>query len=538
MQRWAHAVILASGWKRSGLGLLAGAVCALAMPPIYAFPALVVGMTLAVWLLDGSEPGRGRLSLRGWWSAFRIGWWFGFGYFLAGLWWLGAAFLVESDQFLWALPLGVIGLPAGLALFHGLGFMLARALWGSGARRVLALAVGLGGAEYLRGHVLSGFPWNAIGQAFGASLPTLQAASIFGLEALTLLAIAMSGTWATLGTGQTVFRRWLPPILGLVALVALGGFGVMRLKAHGGFAVQTGEGFVVPGVALRIIQPNVSQRDKNQPGAAEPTLRNYLELSDSATSPDAMGLANVTHLFWPESPFPFILADEPSALRLIGEALPPGTTLITGAVRLDHSATDGPRRFFNSLQVVGTDGVISDSYDKLHLVPFGEYLPFAEFLNRYGLRQFITTPGGFEPGAVRKTMKIAGLPIFLPLICYEVIFPNLERSGSESPQLLVNLTNDAWFGETFGPYQHLEQARMRAVETGLPLIRSANTGISAVIDPYGRSLKQLLLGQRGVIDSVLPVASEATIAVRYNLFLLPAVLIAFLLGCIFPAKVE
>jgi apolipoprotein N-acyltransferase len=538
MQGFAHAVILATGWKRSGLAFLAGLLSALAMPPLFIIPGMIAGLMLAVWLLDGTEAGRSRLSPRGWWSAFRIGWWFGFGYFLAGLWWLGAAFLVERDDFLWALPLGVIGLPAGLAFFSSIGFMLARMLWSNGARRVLALALAFGLAEFLRGHVLTGFPWNSPGQVFSASLPSLQSAALFGLEALTLLAVAIGAAFATLGTGRTWLARWTAPVLALAVTGGLLAYGMMRVDGSGGWRIVLDASNSVPDVKLRIMQPNISQREKNRPDAAASILKRYLELSDSATSPEVTGLADVTHLVWPESPFPFVLADEPEPLSLIGKALPAKTMLITGAVRLDQSGADGKQNFYNSMQVIGPDGVIVESYDKLHLVPFGEYLPFSDILSHLNLRQFITIPGGFTEGTLHKTIATAGsLPAFLPLICYEAIFPQMVQNQPQKPQLLINLTNDAWFGETFGPYQHFEQARMRSVETGLPLVRSANTGISAVIDPFGRVVAQMALGQSGLVDSPLPRAIATPLATYW--YPLPFVLVAalMLLGCIFRSRV-
>jgi apolipoprotein N-acyltransferase len=538
MQGFAHAVILATGWKRSGLAFLAGLLSALAMPPLFIVPGLIAGLMLSVWLLDGTEAGRSRLSPRSWWSAFRIGWWFGFGYFLAGLWWLGAAFLVERDDFLWALPLGVIGLPAGLAFFSAIGFMISRMLWSNGARRILALALGLGLSEFLRGHVLTGFPWNSPGQVFSASLPSLQSASIFGLEALTLIAIAIGASFAMLGTGRTRLGRWTAPVLALIVTGGLLAHGMMRLGSSGGMRIALDASNSVPDVKLRIMQPNISQREKNRPDAAGSILKKYLELSDSATSPDVTGLSDVTHLIWPESPFPFVLADEPEALSLIGEALPAKTMLITGAVRLDQSGADGKQKFYNSLQVIGPDGVITESYDKLHLVPFGEYLPFSDLLSHMNLRQFITTPGGFTEGTLHKTIATAGsLPAFIPLICYEAIFPQMVQNQAQKPQLLMNLTNDAWFGETFGPYQHLEQARMRSVETGLPLVRAANTGISAVIDPFGRVVAELKLGQSGLVDSRLPRAISPPLATYWYPMPLLLVALVMFIGCIFRPRV-
>jgi apolipoprotein N-acyltransferase len=528
MQRLAEQVMLAWGWPRRVIALAAGAVCALAMPPLNLFPALFVGLPVAVWLIDGAEPGGSRLSLRALLAAAAAGRWFGFGYFLAGLWWLGAAFIVDSDEFLWALPLGVLGLPAGLALFHALGFLVARLFWSSSPRRLFALALGLGGAEILRGHILTGFPWNSLGQAFGASLPSLQIASVVGLHGLTILAVLLAATPATLGSGRSIAGRFLAPLLAIAVLAGVVGYGMVRLATQVPDAAEA----YVPGVALRIVQPNVSQREKNRPGAAEPILKEYLALSDRAVSPERPGLKAVTHLFWPESPFSYVLGDTPEALRLIGDALPDNVHLITGAVRRDPSSAADAPAYFNALQAVDGLGVITQSYDKVRLVPFGEYLPLEGLLRRIGVRQFITTPGGFQAGTRQTLMDVPGLPSFLPLICYEAIFSGQGYGKSQRPQLAVNATNDAWFGRTFGPYQHFEQARMRAVELGIPLIRTANTGISAVIDPFGRVIDELPLGEAGIIDAPLPKAGPVTPYVTYGWALPGALLILCLAGCI------
>jgi apolipoprotein N-acyltransferase len=527
VQRLAQRLILSWGWQRRLTALGAGAVTALAMPPLDIVPGMIIGLMLLVWLIDSVEPGGNRFALRSLWSAFGVGWWFGYGYFLAGLWWLGAAFVVDSDEFLWAMPLGVIGLPAALAVFHGFGVVVARLFWGPSIRRVLALGFGLGGAELLRGMLFTGFPWNSLGQVFDVSLPSLQAASVIGLEGLTLLAIVIGASFAALGTGRTAVRRFAPPLLSLALVAAIIAYGFDRLRQAPDPASPDA---LVPGVALRILQPNIPQREKNRPGSGEAILKGYLELSDKATSPTAPGLTAVSHLIWPESPFPFILSEEQAALAMIGEALPPNTTLITGAVRLDRSGNGNT--FYNALQVVGADGAILDSYDKLHLVPFGEYLPaFAdEFLRAIGLRQFVTTPGGFAPGGVERVLGIAGLPPALPLICYEAIFPKRFNRNLPQPEVTLNITNDAWFGVTPGPHQHFRQARLRTVENGLPLIRAANSGISAIVDPYGRVIAQLSIGERGVLDGGLP--KVASVTLRQTLGSLPiwALLIVFFLG--------
>ena len=508
MKGLAHRIILSSGPTRFLIAVAAGAAGALAMPPFGILPALAVALSVAVWLLDGAAEGGGRFSRGTLVAAAWIGWAFGFGYFVAGLWWLGSAFLVEPDQFALLMPLGVVGLPAGLALFPALGFVLARMLWSPGAARLFALAVGLGVSEWLRGNILTGFPWNEYGMALGTHLVFAQGASIVGLNGLTLVAILVCATPATLGTGRDARGCWLAPALGLACLAVLGAFGLWRLS---GPAVAT-----VAGVKLRIVQPNVPQDDKFRPENGAAIMNRYLALSDRATSPQRTGIADVTHLVWPESAFPFVLAREPAALAQIGRLLPTSAVLVTGAVRMAEPLPgEKGRRFYNAIQVVGHDGVIVDSSDKVHLVPFGEYLPLSGLLTSLGLRQFVNAPGGFEPGVRRKMLRVPGLPPVSPLVCYEAIFPGEVRPAEGEPGVLLNVTNDAWFGTTPGPWQHFAQARLRTVEEGLPLVRAANSGISAIVDPYGRITAQLPLGVEGVIDGDLPRAAPATPFTRW-----------------------
>jgi apolipoprotein N-acyltransferase len=505
----AHRVILSEGWTRYLIALGAGAIGALSMPPFGVFPALAVAMTLAVWLLDGAAHGLSRISWATTRSAAAIGWWFGFGYFVASLWWLGAAFLVEPDAFAWALPLGVLGLPAGLALFTALGFALARLIWSSGAARVLALAGGLGVSEWLRGVVLTGFPWNEFGMALAQNLYLAQIASVVGLYGLNLLAVAIAAAPATIATGVRPGERWGAPVAALAALAGLAAFGALRLSA--------GETALVPGVKLRIMQPNLPQDSKFRPENRDEIMRRYLTISDRATSPERSGVVDITHLIWPESAFPFVLARDQTALAQIAALLPPGAQLITGAVRAsDPLPGENTRRYFNAIQVIGDDGVVLDSADKVHLVPFGEYLPLSGLLSRLGLRQFVHVPGAFEPGTRLKALQVAGLPIVAPLICYEAIFPDAVIPEGERPGLLLNVTNDAWFGQTPGPHQHFAQARLRSIEQGLPLVRAANSGISAVIDPYGRIVGLLPLGVDGVLDTGLPSSIHETVYASYG----------------------
>ena len=497
--------MLAFGWRRALIAWLAGAASALALAPVNAWPILFVTFPVLVWLVDGSAAGR----WSGTWQAFGAGWCFGFGYFVAGLYWIGYAFLVDAKTFGWLLPIAVSGLPAYLALFTGLGLAAARLIWVRGPTRVLGLAVMLAGAEWLRGHLFSGFPWNAFGYALTQPLALAQSVSLIGVWGLTFLSIAIFATPAVLADDKADTphpRRAL--LLVAVMLAAFTGYGVARL------ATQPTE--YVQGVKLRIMQPNLQQDEKFNYAARTDVMARYLRLSDRATGPQSNGVHDVTHLIWPESAFPFFLTREPDALAQIVELLKPSTELITGAVRAAPDSSQGRVRAYNSVYVIDPDGSIRGIYDKVHLVPFGEYLPFQRLLERFGLRQLTKQVGGFLSGDRRRDMDLSRAPKMLPLICYEAIFPGAAVPRGERPGWLINVTNDGWFGISSGPYQHFQQARILAIAEGLPLVRAANTGISAVVDPLGRVVNSLPLGTEGILDSGLPAAIEPTLYVRFG----------------------
>jgi len=495
----AEGVILSSGWRRRMIALSAGAVGALALPPFSLFWAMAAPLTVAVWLLDGSHDlGDSRPRVGGLRAAFGAGWWMGFGYFLAGLWWLGAAFLVEADKFAWALPLGVLALPAGLALFPAFGFALARLLWSPGPARILALAFGLGLAEWARSLLFTGFPWNDIGMCLGGNLALAQIASIVGVHGLTFIAIAIFAAPATLWRFNASRFALGPAVVAVAALLLIAGFGEYRLTAPPSADVK--------GVILRLIQPNVSQGASFAPENKDAILRRYFALSERAAAPERGGAHAATHLIWPESAFPFILSRDAQALGDIADFLRDGAILITGAARIADFGGDEPR-YFNSIEILSSVGLSRERYDKQHLVPFGEYVPLESVLQSAGVTQFVRIPGGFSPGSGRRILHVSGLPDAMPLICYEAIFPTEIGdlfSRAARPRWMLNLTDDAWFGRTPGPYQHYAQARLRAIELGLPLVRVANSGISAVVDGFGRETSLTALGSEDVVDAKLP----------------------------------
>lgn len=479
-----------AGWRRTLTAMTAGACGALAMPPFGLWPVLAVSFPVLVLLLDGTT-GRPWARLR---AAAGIGWAFGFGYFLASLWWIGAAFLVEADQFAWLLPFAVLAMPAGLGLFTAFGAVLAKLLWSDGPLRLFAFAFAFTTAEWLRGHVLTGFPWNTFGYAFAQSLPLMQSAALIGAYGLTFFALLLLSTPVLALSGR---RRDLLGIAAAVVVVAAAaGWGAARLAA--------GPTRFVPGVNLRIMQPALPQDQKFNYGRREEIFAGYLQQSaqPSKTYPD--GLKDVTVLIWPESALPFIYEREPWAAEALAATLPANVTLVTGAVRYGAPPKGQHSPFFNSVRVIDHQGNVLRSTDKSHLVPFGEYLPFQDLLESLGIEQLTRVRGGFSSAGALRPLEVPGLPLAAPLVCYEIIFPGNVIPKGERPHLLLNLTNDAWFGSTPGPYQHFVQARLRAVEEGLPLVRAANTGISAIVDPMGRIVASGALEERVLVDGPLP----------------------------------
>jgi apolipoprotein N-acyltransferase len=510
----ALAIVLSWGWKRTALAFAAGALSVLAMAPFNAWPVLFLTFPIVVWLIDGAGAGR----LRGVPAAALSGFWFGLGYFVFGLYWIGYAFLVDASTFAWLLPFAVLGLPAYLALFTAFGFALARLIWTRDASRVIVLAISLTVGEWLRGHLLTGFPWNAFGYALSEPLALAQTASLVGLWGLTFLSVAIFASPAVLIDSRSRGRRpWIAPVAALLVLVAMGIFGAVRLSQEPTRAVAK--------VKLRIMQPNLQQDVKFNYAAKAEVMHKYLALSDRASGPQSTGVRDASILIWPESAFPFFLTREADAMAQIADLLPKGTVLITGSVRAPD-VPPGTRitRAYNSIYAIDHDGSILSIYDKLHLVPFGEYLPFQDWMETLGFEQLTRIQGGFIAGSLRRTMPMPGAPPALPLICYEAIFPGNVADGDDRPGWIINLTNDGWFGISTGPYQHLQQARLRAIEQGLPVVRAANTGISAVIDPVGRIVAYLGLGIEGVLDSSLPSAIRLTFYARTGDF--PVAIIA------------
>jgi len=504
------------GWKRALVAMAAGGLSALAFAPFFAFPIFFLTLPVFVWLIDGSAD---------WRRAFSAGWLFGFGYFFFNLFWIGEAFLVEADKFAWLLPFAVTLLPAGLALFWGIAAAVARVFWSEGIGRLFVFAIALSLSEWLRGHILTGFPWNLVGYALTYPLPLMQSAALFGAYGLTAIALFIFPAPLVVLGG----RRDPLSIRRIVDAIALGAVPIALLLAYGAWRLTTPETFV-PDVKLRIVQPSVPQREKWMAEYQRRIFDDHIALSLANPAGEKDSLAGITHLIWPEAAMPFFPLESPVALDILANILPQGTTLITGALRHDPSPAAGTAapadaRALNSILVLNERAEPIATYDKINLVPFGEFVPWEATLATIGIQKLTHGRGSFGVGQrPRPLMAIPGLPAALGLVCYEALFPGNIVQGTTRPGVLINVTNDGWFGESTGPYQHFHQARIRAVEEGAPLLRAANNGISAVVDPYGRAPQVLGLNVRGVIDSALPEAVAPPLYARLGDWMLAIIL--------------
>jgi apolipoprotein N-acyltransferase len=519
MQRLVLSLSTLTDWRRIGVAFLAGAVSVLAIAPFHLWPVMLATFPILVWLLDGcfSSPERSwHVSKEELIAAAQTGWAFGFGYFLAGLYWIGYAFLVEADIFAWLLPFAVTLMPAGLALFYAAAAALAGFMWRRGPARLIALALALSATEWLRGHIFTGFPWNIPGYALTGSDVMMQWASLFGVNGLTLIAVLIftspAAVWAVEGMRTSYgVQRFGPPIL--MALVLAGGtlWGHWRLQSHGMTYVD--------GVNLRLVQPSIPQEEKWKPENRAAIFQKLMNVSRKGSA--EAKIDGITHLIWPESALPFLLEETPEALDAISAMMPTGSVFITGAARAEREkkTAEGKRenlKIFNSLFVMDDMSRLLNAYDKVHLVPFGEYLPFQDSLESIGLEQLARQRGGFAAGNGSRLTVAPNIPPFVALICYEVIFPGAIRESGQSPEWMLNVTNDAWFGDSAGPQQHFHHARIRAVEEGLPLVRVANNGITAVVGPYGRIISRLPRNSEMALDSGLPTTLKSTVFVTWG----------------------
>ncbi len=539
----AHAWLdIRSRWQQSLVAASAGALSVLAFAPFFLWPILWLTLPVWIWLAEISERQSVSTRRRMFWRktaagrAAETGWWWGFGFFVVGLSWIGEAFLVEADVFAWLLPFAITLLPAGLACFTAVAMAAATAIAQPGPRRILALAAALGATEWLRGNILSGFPWNVIGYALTYPLPMMQFSSIFGIYGLTIIAVIAFAAPAVMlqqANNQSDpdlirSRRRTAILTALLPLLMLATGAVWRLVVIDQYDMNAQS---VAGPRVRIVQPSVLQREKWRPENQRRIFDDHIALSQQRPDGALDGAIGIALIVWPEAAMPFRPLDTPAALAEIGRFLPTGSTLISGALRVEEASSGNgqQRRVFNSLLAFGESGKLVASYDKTHLVPFGEYLPLQALMESIGLQQLSKLRGGFAQGVrPRALMTIPSVGDFGTLVCYEAIFPQMNFAPGVRPRAIVNVTNDGWFGNSIGPRQHFHQARVRAVEQGVPLIRAANNGISAVIDPFGRVPGQLDLNIRGSLDVILPATAAMPLYGRWGDFVFLVMLMTLL----------
>ncbi|MEO1531028.1 MAG: apolipoprotein N-acyltransferase [Pseudomonadota bacterium] len=504
----ARRIIGLSGWRRVLAAAAAGLLLAAGHAPVGIPWGAFVALPALALLVGSARTPRG---------GFTAAWAFGFGYLIVSLHWIGHAFLVDADAFAWMLPFALTGLPAFLALFWGVAGWLTRiAAPGGGPVTLAALAATLTLTEFARSHVLTGFPWALPGYVW-IETPLAQTAALTGPHGLGLLTLLVTGLPLLALVTLTGRARLALLVLPIAAFAGLWGYGTARLAS----APDTNAGPV-----LRLVQPNAPQHLKWLPDYA-PTF--YRRLLEGSAAPADPALGAPAMVIWPETAVAFLPEESPEARAQMAAAAG-GAPLVLGALRRRSAAAGGG--FANSLLTLDASGSVIARYDKHHLVPFGEYVPFRTLFGALGVEQ-LAGRGQFMPGPGPQVMAPVGtLPRFVPLICYEAIFPHEvippgAETGASRPGWLLQITNDAWFGTLGGPQQHLAQARLRAIEQGLPMVRAANTGISAVIDAHGRITASLRLGIHGHVDARLPAALSPPLYARLGD--LPAVLAAFLL---------
>ena len=484
-----------SGWRRYGLAFGLGALLAGALPPFDLTPLIFVAFPGLLWLDEGSA---------GPWASARLGYVFGSGFFVAGLYWIAGALFVDIARFWWALPLAVIGLPALLALFPAAALGLTslgtiRLRLPAGAR-ICLFAVAWSAAEWARGHFLTGLPWNLVGYAwsggFPGSLAMLQSVAWVGIYGLSFVTVVAAALPALLGIPSLVplpqARRAAPALGAAFLILAPAAVGAIRLQLMPPGSTATW---------LRLVQPSIPETMKWDPAAAEANFHRLVELSGA---PAEHPLAAV---LWPEGAASFLLERDDAHRAAIASVAPRDGYVITGALRANPPPAR-PTQIWNSIEAIDAAGTIRARYDKAHLVPFGEYVPFSGVLPIKKI-----TPGSIDlsAGPGPQTITLPGLPAFSPIVCYEAIFPGAVVDAEARPAWIFNVTNDAWYGRSSGPYQHFAIARTRAIEEGLPLVRVANNGISGVIDPAGRVVARTGLDSVGYADVALPAAASPSL---------------------------
>ncbi len=515
------------GLRGFAISFLWGAIAVLGHAPLYLWPVTIIALAGLLLKLDNA-----RMVSKSRWAGFGTGFAFGTGYFLFGLYWIGSAFIARGPEFIPVMPVAILALAAGLAVFWALaGAIYVKLSRQIAEDKVLTRAMIFASvffiAEYLRGHVFTGFPWNLPGYIFPAGKPISQFAAVIGIYGLTMLVFYLAAVLALAAQ-----RRYKPLLAGIFVLAGIFIFGSFRLGAA--------QIDYVPEVNLRIVHANIPQRDKFDPENYAPIIGHYLRLSFSE------GVENVSHIIWPEGVFPILMFENPELMQALEQwfrTAPRGNKqqppiFIAQSARSEIVSNPNQPTYYNAAAAVtfsdNAAPLISSFYDKQKLVPFGEFIPGGRLVDKLGIESLSSAFASMSPGRSGFVPALPGLPPVSIQICYEIIFPGFTPTkidNGERPQWILNLSNDSWYGNSAGPRQHINQVRYRAIEEGLPVIRATSGGISGLVDPYGRQLSRLNIGEDGVLDTALPRPLQKTL---YNEYVNPILLLlnAFIfIGC-------
>jgi apolipoprotein N-acyltransferase len=481
-----------TGWRQTVSSILLGMIAATALPPWYFMPGLFSFAAFALQLNKCKRPI----------NAAYTAWLFGFGFHLLGIHWIANAFLIDGEKFAFLIPFVVIGLPAILAIFPAITMAILPLISRSPGINAISITFLWSISEYLRGHLFTGFPWNLAAYTISFSENLVQVAAFVGAYGLSFLVVFVAVAPSILLIKRSSWTQFSTTTFLLSCLIPV-------ILWFGGLArISSADQTVDQSVLIRIVQANIPQRDKWKSELRFKHISKYLDLSNfpSKLTKFSIPPKKPDIIIWPETAVPDFLSKNNSLRNFLGSSLSKGSILITGAPSL---SINQPKQLYNSLFIISKSGEIKGRYDKVHLVPFGEYVPFKDWLP---FSKVVDGLADFHPGTRPNLINVPFIGIVSPLICYEVIFPGsvIRNISKTRPKLLINLTNDAWFGKSSGPFQHLAIAKMRAIEEGIPLVRAANMGISGFYDAYGRNMGEISLNDEGVLDRHLfkPIASS------------------------------
>lgn len=502
------------------VSFISGSICTLAFAPFHFFIAAIISISLFYFLLEGKKSSKKTFK-----QSFFIGWFYGFGYFLTGIYWITISLLVDAKQFAWLIPFAITLIPGVLAIYFALfatlnNFLVVKLNLSQNHKKIIIFAILWLVFELLRSFLFTGFPWNLLGYAWFFSDSFVQIANIFSVFGLSFFAVLISliPTLFIDFDGKKIVKKtviFADKIFGTILFFLL-----FLSFFYGHFYIESNKLIENKEKNLRLVQGNIKQELKWDEEKKYENFVKHIKLSNSKN------LEKITTVIWSETAVPYVIDNNSDLIEKLKLAVPQNGFLITGALRVKYLSPVEVEDIWNSVFAIDNFGVVG-YYDKHHLVPFGEYVPLQKYLPF--ISKITNGAVGFSEGEGPKTIKSNSLS-FSPLLCYEVIFPDKIFDKKNRPDLLVNLTNDAWFGKSLGPYQHFDMARMRSVEYGISLARVANTGITAYFDPFGRVVKKIKLDEEGIIDVSFIERLEPTIYSKfgfYPLFLLVLLLFIY-----------